>query len=102
VDQIGHEYTTKPSGPDKERFTFFNGVRSIYHVNYIANFKISDITYNSVQQYRQHRKAQLYDDDVRTSQIMNATNPDEQKRIGSKVTHFNQETWNNKIKPTDA
>jgi len=94
LDQIGQEYTNKPSGPDKKLFSFFNGVKSIYHRNYIANFKISDITYNSVQQFRQHRKAQLFDDDVRASQIMNATNPDEQRRIGSKVTNFNKETWN--------
>jgi len=27
---------------------------------------------------------------------MNATNTDEQRRIGLKVTYFNQDTWNNK------
>jgi len=41
-------------------------------------------------------KAQLFDDDVLASQIMNATNPDEQKRLGSKVTHFNKTMWNSK------
>jgi len=65
-------------------------------VNYISNFKIADVTYNIVQQYGQHRKAQLLYDDVKASQIMNATNPDEQRRIGSKVMHFNKDTWNNK------
>jgi len=29
VDQIDQECTTKPSGTDKELFTFFNGVKSI-------------------------------------------------------------------------
>jgi len=95
-DQIIKEYTPQPNDTDKEHFTFFNGVKSIYHVNYITNFIISDVTYNSVQQFRQHRKAQLFDDDVRATQILNATNPDEQRGIGLKVTYFNQDTWNNK------
>jgi len=96
VDQINQECTPKPSDTDKELFTFFNGVKLIYNVNYITKFRIFDVTYNCVQQFRQHRKAQLFDDDVRASQIMNATNPDEQRRIGLKVTYFNQDTWNNK------
>jgi len=65
-------------------------------VNYIANFKIANVTYNSVQQYRQYSKAKLFDDDVRESQIMNATNPDEQRRLGSRVKHFNKDVSNNK------
>jgi len=97
VDQIDRESTPKPNGDtDKKLFTFFNGLKSIYHVNYITKFIISNVTYNSVQQLRQHRKAQLFDDDVRAVQIMNATNTDEQKKIGLKVTYFNQNTWNNK------
>jgi len=96
LDLIGPEYTTKPSHATKERFTFFNGVKSIYHVNYIAYFTIASVTYNCVQQHRQYSKARLFDDDVRASQIMNATNSDEQRRLGSKVTHFNKDVWNSK------
>jgi len=96
LDLISQEYTTEPKRATKELFTFFNGVKSIYHVNYVANFTIANVTYNSVQQYRQHRKVPLLYDDVRASQIMNATNPDEQKRLDSKVTHFNKDMWNSK------
>jgi len=94
VEPIIQEGTPIPSQTNKELFTFFNGVKSIYHVNYITNFIISDVTYNSVQQFRQHKKAKLFDDNVRASQIMNATNPDEQRRISLKVTYFNQDKWN--------
>jgi len=67
-------------------------------VNNIAHFTIANVTYNCVQQYRQHREAQQFDDDVRVTQIMNATNPDEQRGFGSKVTHFNKITWGNRTK----
>jgi len=60
-------------------------------VNYIENFTIANVTYNCVQQFRQYSKARLFDDDVRASQIINAFNPDEQRRLGSKVTHFNED-----------
>jgi len=79
IHQIDQKGAAKPNVTDKERFTFFNGVKSIYNVNYITNFIISNVTYNSVQQFMRHRKAKLFDDDVRASQIMNATNPDEKK-----------------------
>jgi len=75
-EQIQHlcpQYNAKPKTLKEERFTFFNGVKSIYHINYVANFSIANVTYNSVQQYRQYCKARLFDDDVRASQIMNAT-----------------------------
>jgi len=98
-EQIQHVcplYDATPKIIKEERFTFFNGVKSIYHINYVANFNIANVTYNSVQQYRQYCKALLFDDDVRASQIMNATNTDEQRRLGSKVKHFDKIIWNDK------
>jgi len=59
-EQIQHlcpQYDATPKTLKEERFTFFNGVKSIYHVNNVANFSIANITYNSVQQYRQYCKA---------------------------------------------
>jgi len=93
VKKIGPAYVTGPNKPENERFTFFNGVESIYHINYIADFKIADVTYNSVQQYRQYSKARPFDDHDRASQIINATNTDEQRKLGSKVRHFNKDVW---------
>jgi len=93
VDQISPAYVTGQSKPENDRFTFFNGVKFIYHINYIADFIIADVTYNLVQLYRKYSKARLFDDDVRASQIRNATNTDEQRRLGSKITHFNKDVW---------
>jgi len=42
--------------PKIELFTFFNGVSSIYHQEYIAIFTVSGFLYNCVEQFRQHRK----------------------------------------------
>jgi len=88
-EQIQHlcpQYDAKTKTIKEERFTFFNRVKSIYYINYVANFSIANVTYNSVQQYRQYCKARIFDDDVRALQIMNATNTDEQRRLGSKVS----------------
>jgi len=77
----------------KKQFTFFNGVNSIYHQKYIAIFTASHFRYNCVEQFRQHRKALLFDDDVRAAQILDTTEPNEQKRLGLKVTHFKSTDW---------
>jgi len=79
--------------PTKEQFTFFNGINSIYHQEYIAIFTVSGFLYNCVEQFRQHRKALLFDDDVRAAQILDTTEPNEQKRLGLKVKHFVAEEW---------
>jgi len=49
-----------------------------------------------VEQFRQHRKAQLFDDDVRAKQILDAVEPCEKKRLGLKVKDFDKETWSSK------
>jgi len=72
-DQVGQGYRTKPTPPAKEQFTFFNGVKYIYHQEYIAIFTVSGFSYNCEEQFRQHRKAVLFDDDVRAAQILNTT-----------------------------
>jgi len=48
-----------------------------------------------VEQFGQHRKALLFDDDVRAAQILDTTEPNEQKRLEQKVKHFMPEIWNN-------
>jgi len=81
--------------PKIELFTFFNGVNSIYHQEYITIFTVSGFTYNCVEPFRQHRKALLFDDDVRAAQILETTKPNEQTRLGLKVTHFVPKLWSN-------
>jgi len=49
-----------------------------------------------VQQYRQHRKAQLFNDDVRAKQILKAVDLFEQNCLGLKVKHFNNSIWSHK------
>jgi len=46
---------------------------------------MAEVTYNCVEQFRQHRKAQLFDDEVRAAQILDATELNEQKRLGLKL-----------------
>jgi len=99
LQQLSPQLELKQKAREAERFTFFNGGKSIYHINFMADFKIANVTYNSVQQYRQFCKAKLFDDDVRASQIMNATKADEQRRLGSHVTHFDKKVWNEKTVP---
>jgi len=48
-----------------------------------------------VEQFGQHRKALLFDDDVRAAQILDTTEPNEQKKLGLKVTHFVPKIWSN-------
>jgi len=65
LQNLSSQNEIKQKSKGNELFTFFNGVKSIYHINYVANFNIANVTYNSVQQYRQYCKAKLFDDDVR-------------------------------------
>jgi len=54
---------------------------------------VSGFSYNCVEQFRQHRKALLFDDDVRAAQILDTTEPNEQKRLGLKVKYFVADEW---------
>jgi len=80
LDLINHKNRNELTPPAKEQFTIFNGVKSIYHQEYIAQFTVSGFSYNCVEQFRQHRKALLFDDDVIAAQILNTTKPVEQKK----------------------
>jgi len=54
---------------------------------------VSEFLYNCVEQFKQHRKALLFDDDIRAAQILDTTEPNEQNRLGLKVKHFYAEEW---------
>jgi len=90
VDQIRPEYETKLA---KKRYTFLNGVKAIYHQHYLKHFTVAGITNNCVEQYRQHGKAQLFEDDLSKADILKATEPEEQRRIGLEVKHFDKNIW---------
>jgi len=40
-----------------------------------------------------HKQSQLFDDVVRARQVLDAVEPNEQKRLGHLVKHFNSTTW---------
>jgi len=87
-DHYGPKCDAIKRPPAKEQFTFFNEVKSIYHQEYIAIFTVSRFSHNCMEQFRQHRKALLFDDDVRAAQIMDTTEPTDQKRLGLKIKQF--------------
>jgi len=46
-----------------------------------------------VEQFRQHKEALLFDDDVKAAQILETTEPTDQRRLGLKIKHFVAEEW---------
>lgn len=74
-----------------ERFTFFwGGPFSQWHV---APFTLDGQYYNTAEQYMMAGKAQLFGDDERLAQILEARKPDEQKRLGRLVRGFDETRW---------
>jgi len=87
------DYEAGNPSSDKEVFSFFCGIKSLYHEPYIAHFNVASVKYNYVEQYAQHRKAQLFCNDVKSIQILHAMESNEQKRDGGAVKHFSHRIW---------
>jgi len=69
---------------------FWNGIYSQWHK---ANMTIDGREYNSCEQYMMHRKALLFGDTEIAEQIMNESNPREQKRFGRMIRNFEKTIW---------
>jgi len=89
LDVLSPEYDETSPRQEIEKFSFFCGTKFIYHKHYIAPFYVAQVHYNCVEQYRMHKNSQLFNDDVRARQILEAVEPNEQKRLGHLVKHFN-------------
>ena len=82
---------------DGEKIIFF-GAHSPFSNLYSTEFVIDNIHYNSVEQYYQGSKAEMFNDDITHSKIMHASNPYKIKKLGSKVAGFVENTWQKKEK----
>jgi ribA/ribD-fused uncharacterized protein len=69
---------------------FWNGIYSQW---YKAPMTIDKIEYNSCEQYMMHQKALLFGDLEIAQQIMNESNPREQKRFGRMIRNFDKSVW---------
>lgn len=74
---------------DKHVF-FWNGIYSQWHK---APMTIDKIEYNSCEQYMMHQKALLFGDEDIAEQIMQETNPKEQKKFGRQIRNFDKSIW---------
>lgn len=74
---------------DKHVF-FWNGIYSQWHK---APMTIDKIEYNSCEQYMMHQKALLFGDEDIAEQIMQETNPKEQKKFGRMIKNFDKSIW---------
>lgn len=74
---------------DKHVF-FWNGIYSQWHK---APMTIDKIEYNSCEQYMMHQKALLFGDEDIAGQIMQETNPKEQKKYGRMIKNFDKALW---------
>lgn len=51
------------------------------------------IEYNCAEQYMMAKKAELFNDEVTYSEIMNSASPKEQQELGRKIKNFSQKIW---------
>jgi ribA/ribD-fused uncharacterized protein len=74
-----------------QKYVFFwNGIYSQWH---IAPMTIDGIIYSSAEQYMMHQKALLFGDLEIAEQIMNESNPREQKKFGRMIRNFDKSVW---------
>ena len=82
---------------NEQTVTFF-GYASPLSNFHAKNFQINGITYNSVEQYIQSKKAEQFNDDTALAKIMSLTSPAIMKSTGKHIRNFNKEDWTSKAK----
>lgn len=60
---------------------------------YEAPFVLDGITYKTAEHYMMAQKAQLFNDEARFQQIINADDPSRAKALGRSVANFNEAVW---------
>lgn len=85
---------TEADLPDPARFTtfhpFIKGVFSQWHT---TAFEQDGRTFTTAEQWMMFSKARLFGDEEVASQIMETSDPAEQKRLGQQVRGFEQGLW---------
>lgn len=72
-------------------YTFFwNGPFSQWEPSY---FELDGIEYNCAEQFMMAEKARLFGDEETLEEIMDAADPDTQKKLGRLVSGFDKDVW---------
>ncbi|MBO0360384.1 NADAR family protein [Hymenobacter sp. BT186] len=61
---------------------------------YPAPFIIDNDTYATAEHYMMAEKARLFGDEATRTAILQATHPDQAKKLGRRVQHFDETRWN--------
>jgi len=77
----------------EEKFTLFWDRDSPFSQHHPRIFTVNDVQYNCAEQYMMHQKALRFGDTVSAEQIMNTSEPDEQKAFGRKVLGYDDKIW---------
>ncbi len=77
-------------------YVFFWSADSPFSNHYKANFKIGQIKYNCVEQYIMYNKANTFNDHTAANEILAATDPSEQKRLGRHIKNYDHKQWTNR------
>lgn len=87
---------------EKLKYIFFWGHQNSYDgkINkscfsqwWMADFKVDNYVYNSMEQYMMAEKARLFNDNEILSEILKSTQPKHIKSLGRKVKNFKEEEW---------
>ena len=61
--------------------------------HFLSNFRIEGIEFNCSEQFFMYSKAILFNDQHQAENILKATDPVTQKRLGSQITGFKKDVW---------
>lgn len=78
-------------------FTFFFSRDCPLSNFYPATFTINGHTFNCAEQFIQHSKAVLFNDQKTAQDIIHEPLPEKQKQLGRQVTNFNAKLWEDSI-----
>ncbi|XP_065927631.1 uncharacterized protein [Magallana gigas] len=78
---------------EKDRFELFAGKNSVFSMWYPCTFIVDGKTYNCVEQYMVHRKAEIMNDTELAEVIMALNDPREIRESGKEVKNFSQQLW---------
>ena len=98
ITELKNRYQTG----EKLKYIFFwghtpskNGItKSCFSQWYDCTFMAGGVEYKTAEQYMMAQKALLFDDKKIYEEIMAASHPNEYKKLGRKISNFNEEVWN--------
>lgn len=96
VRKSSEEIMSRAKAKSDEKFTFFwNGTFSQWVE---SPFEIDGVKFNTAEQYMMYKKALLFNDFNKASQIMKTKKPNEQKQFGREVKNFDKVLWESNCK----